>query len=193
MISAIVLAAGQSTRMGQQKMLMPWGQTSVIEQVVSTLLEAGVDHIYLVTGGSQSELKEALKNYKINYLFNKDFANGEMLMSVQVGLRGLGKEADAALLVLGDQPQIEPRTIQVIQERYLSTHHHLIVPSYQMHRGHPWLVEMSYWPEILNLIPPLTLHAFLNFHNEAIDYILVDSPSIIEDLDTQNDYSRYKP
>lgn len=193
MISAIVLAAGQSIRMGQQKMLMPWGQTNVIGQVVSTLIDAGIDHLYLVTGGSQPEMKDALTDFNINYLFNKDFTNGEMLMSVQVGLRGLGNESDAALIALGDQPQVEPRTIQLIVERYLSTQHSIIVPSYQMHRGHPWLVDKSFWQEILNLIPPHTLRNFLNVHNEAIDYIEVDTPSIIQDLDTQNDYTHYKP
>jgi molybdenum cofactor cytidylyltransferase len=193
MISAIVLAAGQAMRMGQQKMLMPWGQTSVIGQVVSTLLKAGINDIYLVTGRSQAEVKAALKKYKIEYLFNKNFANGEMLISVQVGLRGIGNESEAALIVLGDQPQIESQTVNAIVNRYLSTHQKIIVPSYEMHRGHPWLVEKSYWHEILDLMPPLTLHDFLNMHHKVIDYIVVKSASVIQDLDTQGDYSRYKP
>jgi molybdenum cofactor cytidylyltransferase len=193
MISAIVLAAGQSTRMGQQKLLLPWGKTCVIAQVISKLLEAGVDHIHLVTGASQFELREALKDYQINYLFNRDFANGEMLMSVKVGLRGLGNEAKAALIVLGDQPQIEARIVQDIVERYISSQQKIIVPSYQMHRGHPWLVDKAFWQELINLDPPLTLQNFINMHNEEIDYIAVDTPSIIQDLDTKEDYNRNKP
>jgi molybdenum cofactor cytidylyltransferase len=193
MISAIVMAAGQSMRMGQQKMLLPWGKTSVIGQVISILLDAGIDHIQLVTGGSQTYLQKALMDYKIDYVFNKDFANGEMLNSVQVGLRGVGDESDAALIVLGDQPQIESQTVQIIIDRYMSTHHKIIVPSYKMHRGHPWLVEKSYWQEILSLMPPLTLHNFLNMHSEVIDYIVVESAGVIQDLDTQTDYRRYKP
>ena len=58
MISAIVLAAGLSSRMGQQKLLMPWGQTTVIEQVVNTLVEAGIDDFYVVTGGNEAEYKK---------------------------------------------------------------------------------------------------------------------------------------
>jgi molybdenum cofactor cytidylyltransferase len=193
MISAIVLAAGQSIRMGHQKMLMPWGNTCVICRVISILLDAGVNNINLVTGDSQSELKDVLKDYAINYLFNKNYANGEMLLSVQVGLRGIGDRYDAALIVLGDQPQIEARNIQLIVDRYLSTGQKIIVPSYKMHRGHPWLVEKSYFSEILNLMPPLTLNNFLNKHSEAIDYLVVDTPSVIQDLDTIIDYNRYKP
>jgi len=193
MISAIVLAAGQSTRMGEYKMLLPWGQTSVIGHVVSTLLEAGVNDVYAVTGGHQIELKEALKENKIKYLYNQDFENGEMLTSVQVGLNGLGDECDAALIVLGDQPQIESRVVREIVESYLSTHHKIIVPSYKMHRGHPWLIEKLFWKDILNLLPPQTLRNFLNMHYEVIDYLNVETPSVLQDLDTKNDYSHYKP
>jgi molybdenum cofactor cytidylyltransferase len=193
MISAIVLAAGQSLRMGQQKMLMPWGQTYVIDQVISTLLEAGLNQINIVTGKSKDELKDVLKKYKIDYFFNKDFANGEMLVSVQVGLRGMKKESEAALIVLGDQPQLESRIVRLIIERYMENHHRIIVPSYKMHRGHPWLVDNSYWQEILGLKPLLTMHSFLNMHSEEIDYIVVNTPSVIQDLDTQRDYSHYKP
>lgn len=193
MISAIVLAAGQSTRMGEYKMLLPWGQTSVIGHVVATILEAGVNDVYAVTGGHQIELKEALKEYKINYLYNQDFEDGEMLTSVQVGLSGLGNECDAALIVLGDQPQIESRVVREIVERNVSTHHKIIVPSYKMHRGHPWLIEKLFWKDILNLLPPQSLRNFLNMHYEVIDYLNVETPSVLQDLDTKNDYSHYKP
>ena len=193
MISAIVLAAGQSTRMGQPKMLMPWGKTCVIGQVVSILLDAGVDDIHVVTGGLQKELKEVLKDYKVDYLFNQDFANGEMLMSVQAGLRGLGGETEAALIVLGDQPQIRSRTVCAIVEKYYATRSKIIVPSYKMHRGHPWLVDKFYWQEIINLLPPSTMQKFLYLHNNEIEYVVVDTASVIQDLDTQTDYSHHKP
>jgi molybdenum cofactor cytidylyltransferase len=193
MISAIVLAAGQSKRMGQQKMFMPWGQTSVIGKVVSTLLEAGIMEVCVVTGGNQAELKETLGAYEISYTYNKDFANGEMLTSVQVGLESLGEKSEAVLIVLGDQPQIKVKVIQEIVERYGSTLHKIIVPSYQMHRGHPWLLEKTYWQDIQNIKPPETLRNFLKAHQEVIDYMTTDSQSIIQDLDTQADYFQYKP
>jgi molybdenum cofactor cytidylyltransferase len=193
MISAIVLAAGQSMRMGQQKMLMQWGQTTVIGKVISTLLNAEVNDIHIVTGENQAELKVTLIGHDIIYIYNRDFANGEMLTSVQVGLESLGDEAEAALIVLGDQPQIKVEVIQEIVDRYVSTYHKIIVPSYQMHRGHPWLLEKSYWQDIRSLKAPATLRDFLNAHNAVIDYLTIDSESIIQDLDTQADYSRYKP
>jgi molybdenum cofactor cytidylyltransferase len=193
MITAIVLAAGQSKRMGQQKMLMAWRNTTVIGKVINTLLEAGVSDIRVVTGGNQADLIDILKDYDISYVYNKDFANGEMLTSVQVGLGSVGDESEAVLVVLGDQPQIEREIVMDVVDRYDLTHHKIIVPSYRMHRGHPWLVEKSYWTEIQNLQRPMTLRDFLTAHHSAIDYLIVDSPSVIQDLDTQADYSQYKP
>ena len=193
MITAIVLAAGESKRMGQPKMLMPWGQTTVIGKVVSTLNEAGLSDILVVTGGSRAEVENELKKYTIDIAYNKDYPNGEMLTSVQVGLAALDKDTHAAMIVLGDQPQIEAQIVLVILKRYLNTRKQIIVPSYRMHRGHPWIIDQAMWQEIITLRPPQTMRYFLGKHSNIIDYVDVNTPSVIQDLDTQNDYSQYKP
>jgi molybdenum cofactor cytidylyltransferase len=174
-------------------MLMQWGQTTVVGNIVNTLVEARIDDIHVVTGGNEAEIKAALVEYNIHYSFNKEFTNGEMLTSVQVGLNSVGDESEATLIVLGDQPQVELKIVREIIDRYLLTHHNIIIPSYQMHRGHPWLVNKLFWQEICALVHPQTLRNFLNAHNETIDYISVDSQSVIQDIDTQADYSLYKP
>jgi molybdenum cofactor cytidylyltransferase len=193
MISAIVLAAGLSTRMGTQKMLLPWGQTTVIEKVLSSTTEAGLSNIYVVTGSSRAVLMKLLQGRNLNFIFNKDFANGEMLTSIQVGLKALSSEVEAVLIVLGDQPQIEARVVKEIITRFQASHHPIIVPSYKMHRGHPWLIEKTFWKDVLALKPPLTLRDFLNSHHKIIDYVNINTSSILEDLDTQEDYSQFTP
>lgn len=193
MISAIVLAAGQSMRMGQPKMILPWGQTTVIGKIIATLVQAGLSDVYVVTGGNQKELEKALPQLPLNFVFNPDYANGEMLSSVQVGLRSIHGSIEAALIVLGDQPQIEAKIVKAIMESYLSTRNKIIVPSYQMHRGHPWLIDRSIWNEILDLKPMSTLRDYLSWNKDDISYINVDTPTIIQDLDTPNDYQNFKP
>jgi len=126
-------------------------------------------------------------------VYNKDYTNGEMLTSIQVGLRALGDNVDGILVVLGDQPQIEVHVVIEIVERYNASEHPIIVPSFKMHRGHPWLLDKIFWDEILALKPPMRLHDFLNAHINDIDYVNVDTPSVLQDLDTQQDYSRFKP
>jgi molybdenum cofactor cytidylyltransferase len=193
MISAVVLAAGLSTRMGRQKILLPWGDSTVVVKVITTVLEGGVDDIIVVVGGLQERLEDALSEYKIKLIFNKDYRNGEMLNSLQVGIRALRMETEAVLVVLGDQPQMESSIVQAIINRFESTHHQIIVPSYKMRRGHPLLVARSHWNSLLDLNPPLTLRDFLRGHNETIDYLLVETPSVLQDLDTPNDYAQYRP
>jgi molybdenum cofactor cytidylyltransferase len=73
------------------------------------------------------------------------------------------------------------------------SHFSLVIPSYQMRRGHPWLVSRSLWNELLELKPPETLRSFLNRHLEDIHYVEVDNAGILLDLDTPGDYEKHKP
>jgi molybdenum cofactor cytidylyltransferase len=191
MISAIVLAAGKSSRMGRSKMTLSWGHTTVIGKVINTLLDAGLSDLHVISGRNSKELEEVLKGFPIEFVYNPDFGNGEMISSVQSGIKSLQRKSDAALIVLGDQPQIEVQVVQQIIMSYFSTGSKIIVPSFQMHRGHPWLLDQSLWNEILDLKPTDTLRDFLHLHQDRIEYINVNTASIIQDLDTPEDYERY--
>jgi len=198
MISAIILAAGESKRMGQQKLLMRWGEKNVIQHVVSVFTEAGVDDILVVTGSHRSEVEASLsqlnKNYPVRNAFNENFSAGDMLSSIQCGLRDLiEKGSTAALIALGDQPQVREGSVRRVCETFKETGSPLVVPSYQMRRGHPWLVARSLWGEILAMRAPQTPRDFLNSHAEQIKYVEVDDEGILADLDTLEQYQAHKP
>ena len=194
MISAILLAAGQSKRMGQPKMLLPWGQSTVIEQVITTFLKAGVEDLIVVTGGARELVESVINLYPVRKVYNKDHATGEMLSSIQCALRVIPEDSEATLIGLGDQPQIQESSVRLICEEYRDSRSPLIVPSFQKRRGHPWLVARPLWNEILALGPPESTRDFLNRHANEIRYVSVDTPSILADLDTPEDYqkSRYQ-
>jgi molybdenum cofactor cytidylyltransferase len=117
-----------------------------------------------------------------------------MLSSIQCGLRDLTQESiGAALIALGDQPQVEESSVRRVCEAFLQTKSPLVVPSYRMRRGHPWLVARTLWNEILGLSPDQTPRNFLNAHAEDIHYVELDSPSILADLDTPEDYRMARP
>src|ERR1044072_7303580 len=137
MISAIILAAGQSKRMGQPKMLLPWGKSTVIEHVIGTFLNAGIEDVIVVTGGAREPVEGILRHYPVLKIYNAPYAAGEMLSSVQCALRAMPSQAQAALIGLGDQPQVEEKNVRLIQEEFRAGQSSLIVPSYQMRRGHP--------------------------------------------------------
>jgi len=200
MITAIILAAGQSKRMGQPKMLLSWGNTTVLGQVIETFRRAGIDQMLVITGAARKQVDRIVTKYGVRVAHNESYNNGEMLSSLQCGLRALSRLADdrpfssdAALICLGDQPQVQEGIIRAVVDRYLETNASLVVPSYQMRRGHPWLVSRTHWEEILQLNDPQTLRDFLNLHAFEIDYISVNDVSVISDMDTFEDYLKSRP
>jgi len=192
MISAIILAAGESKRMGQPKMLLKWGATTVINKVIATFQEAGVDDILVVLGGAKEQVEQAIGD-SASMVFNASYAQGEMLSSVQAGLVGMKPETDAVLIGLGDQPQVEAGTVRLVMESYRRTGAAIVVPSYRMHRGHPWLVARTHWNTILRMHTPDSPREFLNRQSPEICYVDVDSPGILQDLDTPEDYLKSRP
>jgi molybdenum cofactor cytidylyltransferase len=193
MISAIILAAGESKRMGQPKMLLPWGNSTVIAKVISTFLKAGLEDILVVTGGAHEQVEEVLAGYPVRKIHNQDFATGEMLSSLQYGLNHMLEGAQAALIALGDQPQIREASVRFVCEAYRENKFPLIVPSFNRKRGHPWLVARPLWNEILALKSFQTPRDFLNNHAHEIHYVNMDTPTILTDLDTPEDYQKSRP
>jgi len=171
-------------------MVLPWGQTTVIGQVVDSLLSAGVSPIRVVTGGAREEIEQALQGRPVELLFTPDYAKGEMQVSLQLGLNSLPREIEAALVVLGDQPRMRVDTVHQVLAAAADHPGKLVVPSYQMRRGHPWLVPARFWDEILALRLPQTLRDFMRRNAEEIAYVNVDTDSILQDLDTPEDYER---
>ncbi|NWG05676.1 MAG: nucleotidyltransferase family protein [Chloroflexi bacterium] len=193
MISAIILAAGKSKRMGQSKMLLPWGETTVLGQVISVLQSAGLEDVVTVTGGFREQVEELAKRFGLRTVFNPEYDSSEMLSSIQCGLRSLNAEAEAALICLGDQPQVQERSVRMVREAFEQSRSRIVVPSYRMRRGHPWLVARPLWDEILRMKFPQSPRDFLNNHAKEIAYVEIDNTSILEDLDTPEDYLRFKP
>ena len=198
MISAIILAAGQSKRMGQPKLLLPWKNVTVLEQVIAVFADSGVEDILVITGGAHEQIQEIVwkcrEIYPVRSVYNKDYENGELLSSIWCGLRHLTEQtAEAVLIGLGDQPQIQEGSVRAVRDAFLQTGKALIVPSYQMRRGHPWLVARPLWQELLEMNATQTPRDFLNAHGKHIHYVEIDSPSILTDLDTPEQYRMAQP
>lgn len=200
-ISALLLAAGESRRMGQPKLLLPWGGTTVLGQVVATFAAAGVDEILVVTGGNrepvESLVKELTDRFPLRAVYNPGFARGGMVSSIRCGIEALFSSpssslSGAALIGLGDQPQVREETVRRIWTAFVETGKPLVVPSYRNRRGHPWLAARPLWEELLALSESVTPRQFLTAHNGSIEYIEADE-TILQDLDTPEEYARQRP
>ena len=194
-IPAIILAAGKSTRMGTPKMVLPWGESSVLGHVIFTLSTAGIQKIVVVTGGYQEIVAVEARKFGAEPVFNPDFDRGEMLSSIQTGLRATATESQACLIALGDNPQIELSVVVAMLARFKQTDGKckILLPSFRNRRGHPWIVNKSLWEEILSLKPPQTMRDFFTAHAGQIDYEVVNTESIFKDLDTPQDYEMGLP
>lgn len=181
--------------MGQPKMLLPWGESTVLQTVLAAFRAAGVDKIVVVTGALHDSIT-ALVGDTAHTVFNPEYASGEMLSSMQCGLRHLlaeAAEAEAVLIGLGDQPQVQARSVEAVCAAFRQSGASLVVPSFQKRRGHPWLVARPLWEELLALAPSQTPRDFLNAHADQIQYVDVDTPTILADLDTPEDYLKSRP
>jgi molybdenum cofactor cytidylyltransferase len=192
MIAAVLLAAGQSIRMGRSKLELPWknGQ-SIISHVVEVFLQAEASPVLVVTGGMSEAIEASLKGKEIEFTHNPDFVTGGMLSSIKVGLHTLKDRAiEAALISPADLPLLRPTTVRSIIQVWENHTPSIISPSYEERRGHPVLVAKSEWEAILRLADDQTLRDFLRQRERDISYLVVDDPGIHYDLDTPEEYSK---
>jgi len=192
MISAIILAAGESKRMGQPKMLLPWGEGTVLTHIISVFQNAGLEDILVITGGSREQVEKLVSNQNVRTIFNKEYAKAEMLSSIQCGIWALARQTQAVLIGLGDQPQVQERSVRMVCEAFLETEPNIVVPSYKMRRGHPWLVARPLWDNLLVMKSPQSPRDFLESYRNEIQYVVMDDPNILADLDTPEDYAKWR-
>lgn len=193
-VGAIVLAAGLSRRMGEPKLLLPWGESTIVRGIVRTTVETGLfGETLVVTGQWDDDIRQQVEGLPVRPVHNSRFADGEMLSSVQVGLRHLSPSIGAALVLLGDQPGVEPAVINEVLAAYARTLSPIVAPVYQGQRGHPVLFDRVLWDEILTLPDGAAPRDVLRKHLQEIVQVAVETNSILQDIDTPQDYDRERP
>jgi len=151
-ISGLILGAGKSSRMGQPKLNLPWRNTTVLGAVLSNLYKGGINRTFVVVNPNRRPLiPENIPSMDITWVENPDAEVEDMLVSIQTGINALPDEIKYVFICLGDQPTIQPSVVQQLREVVSHSADNLIFPSYNMRRGHPWVVGRVFWKEILNL------------------------------------------
>jgi molybdenum cofactor cytidylyltransferase len=188
-VAAVVLAAGKSSRMGgKSKVLLPWGKQTVLEAIIRQLFMCRLDRVVIVTGRDAVEARRVASPYDVEVVYNPDYEAGEMLSSLQVGLNALDQRYDGALVVLGDQPQMQAHVVSRILDAYAEGRGGIIIPSFQMRRGHPVLFSRGYWPVLQGLPPGSVPRDVVNASADDIGYVEVSTDTILQDIDTPEQY-----
>jgi len=189
MICAIVLAAGRSTRMGAQKLLLPFDGQTVIRHIVDEVAGSPVDRIVVVTGADTDAVSRSLDGHEVRIVRNPD-PHAEMLSSVRCGLSAAPADCEAVLIVLGDQPSIRREWIAELIGAFGSEGRGIVVPVYEGHRGHPMVITTRYRDEILTAYDDAGLRGFLDAHDDDVYRHPAHTSAVLEDMDYPADYLR---
>ena len=192
MISAILLAAGESKRMGQPKQLMEWQGKTLLQHSLESLINSAANEIILVLGHEADRIRETLPALPIKIVINPDYKQG-MASSLGKGLLAMDPGSEAFLVLLADQPGIGPEIINTLIRTFQQADPKpgIVRPVYRGQRGHPVLIGVRYLREALQLQGDVGARRILINHPEDILEIDVDQDAVLKDIDTPEEYQRY--
>lgn len=187
MIWAIILAAGESKRMGRPKMLLPLGGKTIVETVVGTALGSSVDKVLVVLGAKRNRIDRLLKPFPVETVYNPDFHTG-MLSSVQAGFAALPDGVEAAVVLLGDQPFVSAGVIDRLCAAQAGSPGCILIPVCGDRRGHPVLIPAAFRNEIPLLSDAVGLRELIHRHEDKIVEIEVEEDAVLMDIDDPEAY-----
>jgi molybdenum cofactor cytidylyltransferase len=185
-VAAIILAAGQSSRMGAFKPLLPFGDKTVLESTIDYLRRGGIETIIVVVSQRADEIKAHFKSRNLLFVSNPD-QHSAMAASIICGLATLPRNAQAVIITPVDHPAVPPEAVtQLISEWRAGAR--LVIPTSGGRGGHPVLIDLSFREELLKLDPNLGLKSFFDAHANAVKRVAVNSNYIARDMNTWDDY-----
>jgi len=187
-IAGIVLAAGASTRLGRPKQTLDLGGMPVVAHVVERVLASELDEVIVVTGGAGEEVAAALAGYPIRIVPNPAFRDGQST-SLIAGLRALPEDVRAAVVVLGDQPGVDPADIAAVAVRGRAVPPPpIVMTAYGSERSHPVLFGRAVFPELLAISGDQGGREVIRAHASEVAVVASAHPHPPVDLDTDEAY-----
>ena len=184
-IGAILLAAGQSKRMGRSKQLLPLANKPAIHWCLDALLDAGFQDITVVLGPNGHEIADHIKEYPVTTVWNNN-PESDMAGSVKVGSQAL-KNASAILIVPVDHPLATSRTIKKLIDTHSRHPDKIIIPLHDNRKGHPTLFPKPIIDE-LSTLP--TLRDIIHKNAQRIHLVKVEDEGILLNMNTPDDYKK---
>lgn len=187
-VSAIILAAGQSTRMGAFKPLLPFGPKTVIDTCIDNMRSGGVETVVVVVGSGPraDKLKSHLQNSNVIFAVNPD-PDSEMSSSIACGVRAVPNSTRAVIINPVDHAAVPGEIVALLVNEW-QRGALLVKPSWNQRGGHPVLIDLAFRDQLLDLDPRGGLKAFFNQHQDQVKRVEVESNLIARDMDTWDDY-----
>jgi molybdenum cofactor cytidylyltransferase len=184
-VAAIILAAGESKRFGSPKQLLDWRGQPLLRHVVWQALAAPVCEIVVVLGAHYARVAPIIHGLPVTLARNSHWQAG-MSSSVSLGLQALRDDADAAIFLLADQPQVSPELMGRLIAAYAESGSSIVVPSAQGRRGNPALFARELFPELMLVSGDLGGRALMERYGEHIHWVDADA-RVLFDIDEPGD------
>ena len=188
MISAILLAAGQSKRMnGENKLTKKVHGIHLIKLSVKNILASSINELIIVLGHQKEIVEKLINNHeKIKFVFNKDFESG-MASSIKTGLNNLSEKTEAFFICLGDMPMVNQDVYnQLIRSR---NNKEIIVPTYKGQQGNPILFSKSMKSIIISIEGDIGAKKILEQNKDKILKVKIDDINITKDFNTKDNFN----
>jgi molybdenum cofactor cytidylyltransferase len=186
-ISAILLGAGKSKRMGVDKLSLPLGRKTVLELCFKALLRSNVEELVIVLSGRNKEVKNLFQGEKVRIVMNSHPEKG-MSSSIRRGLQAIHPHCQGILIALGDQPFLKTRTINGLIHAFEKGKRGIIIPFFRGKRGHPVIFHRRYKMDLLDLKGDVGGRSIIERHPEDVRLVPVKSRGVVKDIDTWQDY-----
>lgn len=190
-VTAIILAAGASTRFGRCKQLLDWEGEPMLSHVVDVALQTELDPVIVVLGCEAPKTSAALGNRPVRTLMNWRWEQG-LSTSVQTGLAGVPSQAEAALFIQGDQPLITPDLLQSIIDRFAQTEASIVQTAHDGRRGTPVLFARRFFSELFTVTGDEGGRSLIRRYPEEVATVNISAPHILRDIDTREDYEELR-
>jgi molybdenum cofactor cytidylyltransferase len=187
-IAGLILAAGESSRMGQDKALLLYRGRTFLETIIRSLREAAVARIVVVLGHHAEQIHQAVNLGTAEVVINHVYRQGQT-SSLQTGLhKVVGSGVDAVLLCLVDHPAVEPETLRRLIRSFQATRKPLVLPTFGGERGHPVLIGRELFQKLVTLRPQERANAAIRKHRGQTEFVEVTDPGVLVDVDNMETY-----
>ncbi len=188
MISGVILAAGRSSRLGRPKQLLPLGGQPLLTHVVRNAAASALDEVVLVLGHEAATIADAVGEWGQRVVINPDFAAGQST-SVRAGLGALDPTTEAAIFLVGDQPQVGPDIVDAVVAAYRATGGSIVLPHYGGVPGHPVLFNRSLFPDLARVTGDEGGRSVVRTHQDLVVPVTLGDGPPPGDVDTAEDYA----
>jgi len=190
MISAIILAAGTSSRMGRTKQLLKAGDSTLVRVVAENVLSSMVDEVVIVTGHRHDDISAAINDLPVQIIYNSRFESGQGT-SLALGVRSIDLNTSAFLVFMADQPLITASLINVLIEEFQKRSCQVLRPVYKGQPGHPVIFNCSLSRDLINLKDDVGARQVLKKLEDKVEYFPVQDEAVIFDIDTPECYKEF--